>query len=340
MTRKIFFILLVFIVTGFWTVGNGICAEKNAIELTYATFIPPVHMHCKLGQSWSKEIEKRTQGKVKINYFHGGSLLKGNDIYDGVIKGVTDIGMSCFAYNRGRFPAIEAIDLPLGYPSGKVATCVINEFYKKFRPKELNNVKVFYLHAHGPGLLNTKKPVYKLEDLKGMKIRSTGFSAKVTKALGAAPVAMPMGGSYEALQKGVVEGIFTPLEALKQWKLADVIKFTEECYSIGYTTGFYVIMNKAKWDSLPADVKRVFEEVSEEWVAKHGEAWDATDQKGREYTLKRGNKIISLSPKESTRWANAVRPVITEYVKATEKEGLPAGEYVKAIKELIEKCGE
>ncbi|RLB07564.1 MAG: C4-dicarboxylate ABC transporter substrate-binding protein, partial [Deltaproteobacteria bacterium] len=139
------------------------------IELTYANFFPPAHIQAKLGDAWAKEIEKRTNGKVKITYFPGGALLKGPQIYDGILKGVADIGMSVFGYTRGRFPAIEAIDLPLGYPSGKVATCVINEFYKKFRPKELDEVKVLYLHAHGPGLLHSKKPVYKLEDLKGLK---------------------------------------------------------------------------------------------------------------------------------------------------------------------------
>lgn len=311
----------------------------KAVSLNYANFFPPTHIQAKLGESWIKEIEKRTGGKVKITYFPGGALLKGNQIYDGVLKGVADIGMSCFAYTRGRFPAIEAIDLPMGYPSGRVATCVINEFYKRFRPKELDEVKVLYLHAHGPGLLHSKKPVYKLEDLKGLKIRSTGFSAKVAKALGAVPVAMPQGGTYEALQKGVVDATFSPIEVLKGWKQAEVIKYTVECYSIGYTTGFYVVMNKRKWEALPEDVKKVFEEVSAEWIGKHGEAWDSSDEEGRKYTLSLGNEIIPLSAEESARWAKAVRVVIDEYVASVEKKGLPGKEYVEAIRDLIKKCG-
>jgi len=308
------------------------------IELTYANFFPPAHIQAKLGDAWAKEIEKRTNGKVKITYFPGGALLKGPQIYDGILKGVADIGMSVFAYTRGRFPAIEAIDLPLGYPSGKVATCVINEFYKKFRPKELDEVKVLYLHAHGPGLLHSKKPVYKLEDLKGLKIRSTGFSAKVAKALGAVPVAMGQGGTYEALQKGVVEATFSPIEVLKGWKQAEVIKYTIECYSIGYTSGFYVLMNKKKWNSLPKDVQKVFDEVSAEWIVKHGEAWDSSDREGRKFTLSLGNKIIPLSKKESARWAKAVQPVIDGYIKKVESKGLPGKKYVKTIKKLIKKC--
>jgi len=339
MGRKIVFILVALAFASFLVFDCGLCAGNKVIELNYANFFPPAHIQAKLGESWIKEVEKRTGGKVKITYFPGGALLKGNQIYDGVIKGVADIGMSCFAYTRGRFPAIEAIDLPMGYPSGKVATRVINEFYKKFRPKELDEVKVLYLHAHGPGLLHSKRAVYKMEDLKGLKIRSTGFSAKVAKALGAVPVAMPQGGTYEALQKGVVDATFSPMEVLKGWKQAEVIKYTVECYSIGYTTGMFVVMNKRKWNSLPEDIQKVFKEVSEEWIAKHGDAWDASDAEGRKFTLSLGNKIIPLSASESARWAKAVRPVLDEYVAGVEKKGLPGKEYVEAIRNLIKKCG-
>ena len=312
-------------------------AKGETINLTYSNFFPPTHIHGKLGDAWAKEIGKRTNGKVKITYFPGGALLKGPQMYDGILKGITDIGMSCFAYTRGRFPVMEAIDLPLGYPSGRVATLVINAFYKEFQPKELAEVKVLYLHAHGPGLLHSKKPVYRLEDLKGMKVRSTGFFAKVCKALGAAPVAMSMGETYEALQKGVVEATVSPIEALKGWKQAEVIKYTTESYSIGYTTGFYVMMNKKKWNSLPKDVQKVFNEVSTGWIAKHAEAWDVIDVEGRKYTLSLGNKIIPLSKEESARWAEAVKPVIDEWIRSAEGKGFPGKTYVETIRKLIKK---
>lgn len=119
-----------------------------------------------------------------------------------MVNGISDIGMSCFAYTRGRFPAMEALDLPLGYPDGVTATNVANAFYAKFKPTEMDDVKVLYLHAHGPGLLHTRKPVKTLADLAKLKIRSTGLSAKVVKALGGIPVAMPQGDTYESLQKG------------------------------------------------------------------------------------------------------------------------------------------
>ena len=328
----VFSLALVFVVVPLFNV------HPAEFELNFADFFPPTHIHAKLCASFAKEVEKRTNGRVKIAYFPGGALLKGNEIYDGILKGVTDMGHSVFAYTRGRFPVMEAVDLPLGYTKGKQSTCVINAFYKEVKPKELTEAKVLYLHAHPPGLIHSKKPVYKLEDLKGLKIRSTGFFVKVATQLGAVPVAMPMGGTYEALQKGVVDATANPMETLKGWKHAEVIKYTTECYSIGYCSGFYVMMNLKKWNSLPKDIQKVFDEVSAEWIPKHGDAWDFIDDEARKFTLERGNKIIPLSKEESARWAKAVAPVIDEWIKDTEKKGLSGKKYVTSLKKLLKAC--
>ncbi len=236
-------------------------AQAKTVKLSYSVFFPGIHPQGKAAQDWIDEIEKRTDGQLKINFYPGGTLTKGPHIYDGVVKGISDIGMSVFAYTRGRFPLMEAVDLPLGYPDGKVATQVVNDFYHHFQPKELDDVKVLYLHAHGPGLLHTKQPVRTLEDLKGMKIRATGLSSKIVDALGGVPVAMPQPQTYEALSKGVVEGTLSPIEVLKAWKHGELIKATTENFSMAYTTGFFVVMNKQKWEALPADVQKVFEAI-------------------------------------------------------------------------------
>lgn len=327
-----------FLVVGFMTHPMAPAATAAEIELRYSTFFPPTHIQAKLAEAWIQEVEKETGGKVKITYFPGGTLGKGPEIYGHVLKGVTDIGFCLFAYTRGRFPVMEAVDLPMGYPTGSCATRVINKFYKKFKPKELNDVHLLYLHAHGPGLLHTKKPVYTMADVKGMKIRSTGFSSKVAKALGGVPVAMGQGGAYEALQKGVVEGTLSPIEVLKGWKQAEVIKSTTQCFSVGYTTGFYVVMNKRKWQALPKDVQKVMTKASKVWIAKHGEAWDKSDEAGREYTLGLGNQVISLSPEESAKWRAAVRPVLEEFIQEKEKKGMPGGKYVHFLEKAIKKC--
>ncbi len=318
------------------SVGIGIAsAHAGTVQLTYSIFFPATHGQCKAGMDWAKEVEKRTDGRVKITVFPGGTLTKANQCYDGVVKGISDIGMSVFAYNRGRFPVMEALDLPLGYPSGKVATRVANEFFAKYHPEELNDVKVMYLHAHGPGHLHTKKPVHSLADLSGMKIRSTGLSAKIVEALGGVPVGKPQNETYEMLQKGIVDGTFGPIEVLKGWRQAEVIKYTTECYAVGYTTAMFVVMNKAKWNQLPADVQDIIESINKEWIDVHGKVWDRVDEEGRAYTLERGNQIISLPDSESQKWRDAVQPIINNYINAADKKGLNGRQMINDLKAMI-----
>ena len=333
MRRKTFIILtIVFVAWAF--IGTGaLQAEAAPIQLNYATHMPIQHPQTIAAVDWIKEIEKRTQGRVKIQLFPGGSLIKAPQLYDGMLKGVADIIFAVPAFTRGRFPVLACIDLPMGYPSALVATRVANEFAKTTNPKEIQDVKLLYLHAHGPGIVLSKRPVRTLEDLKGMKIRATGTSSKVVKALGGVPVAMPIGHSYEALQKGVTEGILVDREALKGWKLAEVTKSATLCTRVGYTTTFMHAMNKGKWEALPEDIKKIFDEVNAQWSDVHGKIWDHGGEEGLKYAKSRGNEIIQLSDKEHERWVKAVRPVIDDYAAKT-----PNGDqYVKKIRALMEK---
>ncbi|MBW1866329.1 MAG: TRAP transporter substrate-binding protein [Deltaproteobacteria bacterium] len=335
-TNRIFtFPLMFLIVLAVFLISMPV--QAKTISLNYSIFFPPSHDQCKAGIAWAEEINKRTDGQIKITVFPGGTLTKANQCYDGVVKGISDLGMSCFAYTRGKFPVMEAIDLPLGYPSGIAATRVANKFFEAIQPAELSDVKVLYLHAHGPGLLHTKKPVHNLADLKDMKIRSTGLSAKVVKSLGGVPVAMPQGSTYESLQKGVVEGTFGPIEVLKGWHQGEVIKSSTDCFSVGYTTAMYVVMNLKKWNDLPENLQKIFTDVSNEWIDVHGKAWDNGDRDGRQFTLSLGNEIIPLSDSESKKWASAVRPIIDDYIKTATDKGLAGKKSVNLLSELIGK---
>lgn len=312
-------------------------SARAQTKLNYSVFFPPTHKNAVLAVEWAKEIEKRTGGRVQITVFPSGTLTPADKCYDGVVKGISDIGFSVFAYTRGKFPLTEVSDLPLGIRSGVVATRVINEYYKKFKPKEFDEVKVMYLHGHGPGLLHTKKPVRRLEDLKGMKIRCTGMASKIINALGGIAVAMPMGDTYDAIHRGVVDGSMAPQESLQGWKWGEVVKYTTQNYGASYSTGMFVVMNKKKWESLPPDIQRIIEKVNEEWIVKQGRVWDEIDREGARFTLKSGNKFIALSRQEDMKWSKAVRPVLDEYVENMKKKGLPGGEVLKFYMETIDK---
>ncbi len=186
-------------------------AQGPVIEFSYSIFFPPTHVQCEAAVAWAKEVEKRSGGRVKINTFPGGSLTQAPQVYDGVVNGISELGMSCFAYTRGRFPLLEGLDLPLGYPNGKVATQVANAMVQKYAPQEIADTHVLYVHAHGPGILASKKPVRTLEDVAGLKIRATGLSAKIVENLKGTPVGMSQPETYEALQKGVVEATLCPI---------------------------------------------------------------------------------------------------------------------------------
>jgi TRAP-type C4-dicarboxylate transport system substrate-binding protein len=309
--------------------GGTTGADAETVQLTYSNFFPPTHIQSQLAEAWCREVEARTDGQVQVQYFPGQTLTKANQAYDGVVTGLSDIGFSVLAYTRGRFPVMAAVDLPLGYTSGRVATDVINRVYEKFKPKELSDTEVMYLHAHGPGLMHTKsKPVRTLEDVKGLKFRAHGTSAKVAEALGGTPVPQPMPETYQMLQKGVVDGALYPWESNKGWRLAEVTQYCTADFAAAYTTSFFVVMNKAKWNSLSPDVQKTIREINAEWAVKHGEAWDSSDMEGIVYFLKQGNSIIGLDAKEAARWQKAVQPIIDEYVQEMNEKGFDGRQIV------------
>jgi TRAP-type C4-dicarboxylate transport system substrate-binding protein len=312
-------------------------AEAQTFNFTYSTFFPPTHIQTKVPEAWVAEIEKRSNGKIKIKIFTGGSLTPAPQIYDGVVKGISDFGLSVFAYSPGRFPVISAIDNPLGYPDAFVATKTINTLYRKFNPKELSDVHVCYLFAHGPGLLHTaNKPVNSLEEVKGLKIRSTGTSQLIVRALGGAPVAMSQGETYDALKKNIVDGTLVPIEALEGFKQAEVLKYTTETYSASYSQGFFVAMNLAKWNALPKDLQKIITDVSKEYEDITAKAWGDSDESGRKFALNLGHEFIKLSDAESAKFKEAVKPVFSEYVKIASEKGVDGQAVFNAVEEMVQ----
>lgn len=303
--------------------------------LRFSNFFPQPHKNSLLMEQWCKEVEKRTNGKVKINYYPGGTLTPAPQTYDSVVKGIADIGESVLGYTRGKFPLSEVVDLPLGIKSGYVASKLADAYYKKFTPKEFDEVKVMYLHAHGPGILHTRKPVRTLEEMKGMKIRASGLVTKIVQALGGAPVGTPMGETYDVLSKGVADGAMAPYEALEGWKWGEVIKYSTEDWSAAYTDMMFVVMNKAKWNALPPDVQQTIAKINEEWVDKQGRTWDEIDKAGKDFTLKLGNQIITLTKQEDARWAQRVRPLLDDYLKAMKEKNLPGSDALKFCQDFL-----
>lgn len=315
-------------------------AADKPIELSYSSFFPATYGMGQAATAWAREVEKRSNGAVKITVHHSGTLTDAPSTYEGVVNDIADIGQSVLAYTRGRFPLMEVLDLP-GYPlNAMVTTRVSDDFYRKFQPKELADTHVLYIHAHIPGTITTvKKQVRTLEDMKGLKIRATGLATKIVEALGATPVAMSIGEQYDAMRKGVVDGTVASPNVLLGWKLAEVSSASTLLEDVGYVSAMFVTMNPGKWNSLPANVQKVLTDVSNEWVEYSGKEWNRIEIEGFQHAKKTQHTFIRLSEQEQARWRKAVLPLQDGYVKSMAAKGLPGKEALAYRQQLIEKYG-
>jgi TRAP-type C4-dicarboxylate transport system substrate-binding protein len=289
-------------------------------------------------EEFIKELEKRTNGAVKITYHPAGTFIAGPQMYDAIVKGIIDMGDSACGYTRARFPLTEIFDYPLGFGapigSGVTITKIQNLYLEKFKPKEFDDTKVLFLYGEASQILHTKKPVRTLEDLKGLRIRAAGTLAALPPLLGAVSISVPSTETYEVLRKGGADGVIIPPEALKGYKLAEVIKYTTENWSSAAGATFFVAMNKKKWESLPPDIKKTFDDLSKEFAPRYGQTWDDLDREGLEFSVSLGNQRIKLSSAEEKRWADLARPLVDDYIKRAKARGLPGDEVVRFIEEF------
>lgn len=314
---------------------SGYTAEK--IQLRLSTMFPQTHLHTVLHQKLADEIKKRTNGQVEITVYPVGTLTAPDKVYDSVVKGIADIGNVPPLWVAGRFHLSEIMELPSDIPSSWVSTMVYGDIYKKFNFKEFDDVHVLYLHGPGRNMITTKNtPVKKLEDLKGLKLRSSGGYIDLLKAWGVVPRAMPMSETYEALSKGVIDGSFAVAETLNGFKLADPVKYLI-IPPVSTSSGQCAVMNKKKWESLPDNIKKIFTEVSAEWAEKHAFVWMYYDKTGIDYfkALGKGREIIEIPASQKAQWEKPANAVMDKYIASKQAMGLPAKELSKYFKERV-----
>ena len=311
-------------------------AADKVVTLKVANWFPLPHKQSILLDEWCKEVTKRTNGKVKANYYPGGTLVPAVQAYDAVTKGISDVGNHVLGYTVGRFPLSEVIDLPHGYPNNTVPTKLVNAFYNKFKPKEFDDVKVLWFHSQAPGIIHTKaKPVEKLGDLSKLRMRTYGSNAKLMALLGGAPVAMPMTDVYDALSRGVADGLMAAYEALEGFRFGELLKYCTENYSTSYTAAFVVVMNKDTWNSIPPDAQKIIDQMSLEYIDKYATMWDEITKSGKDYMVKKGAKIISLPKEEEAKWVEKAEPLFEDYVKRMKEKGLPGEEALKFVRDYL-----
>jgi len=311
-------------------------AAAETINLNYASGSPAPTFPCIQMEQWKKEVEKRTNGKVSVRTYPGGSLLKDKMMVDGVKLGQADMGVMCMAYQPGRFIVTNATSLPLQLPNSLVAGQVLFDVYKKYQPKAFDGLKVITMFTSAPANLMMSVPIRALDDLKGVNVRASGMAAQILKIWGANPVGMPMPETPEALQKGVVKGLFSSLEVMKDFKFAETCKYATVTNSVIYP--FSVIMNEKKWNSLPDDVKKVIDDMAVEhgkWVGNYMDnhvlesiEWSKSTQ---------GVEFIEPPAEQLAKWNAMLDSMVQDWVKDAASKGFPAEEIISDIKAFRDK---
>ena len=307
------------------------------IKLSYANFPPAPTFPCVQMERWKTEVEKRTDGKVKVDTYPGSTLLNPKNMFDGVAAGTADIGNTATSYFPGMFPVVEFIDLPLGWPNATVASAALWELTEKYKPKELEKFKVLTMFTCPPANIMSMKPILSIEDLKGYPLRASGTGAKIIGLLGASAVGMPQSDVPEAIQKGVIKGNVSSLEVMKDFKYAEYCKYVTANVNL-FVVSFAVVMNQKKWDALPADVKKVMDDLRLDQAIWTGRYVDNHVKEAMKWSEQTQNvKVHNLPPKEISRWNALLKPMIDQHLKDVEAKGLPAKAILDDVLKLKEK---
>ncbi|MFC1905350.1 TRAP transporter substrate-binding protein [Chloroflexota bacterium] len=309
------------------------------IELRYNTMAPPVHEAVAATLNHiAKELEKRTDGRVKMTIFWTSALASPPEAYKSVVNGLSDMTDSVAAFAAGKFPAAEIADIPIGYPSSYVMSHALNDWYNKFKPKEWDEVQFLFVVSPPPASIGTAdKPVLKLADMKGVTIRTPGARiGTMLEEMGAVPRPMPITQVYESLSKGNIEGVALCLETYKSWKFDEIIKYNTEMDDISWSTFIYHVVNKDTFNKMTPQDQKTFLEICAEAMDLRAKLSDKLLASGKkDFLALPGREINQLSAAEAAKFKAIADKMVAKYVSDMNDKGLPGAEYVKYLRERI-----
>ena len=322
----------------------GFGAVAAEVELKIHHFLPPPSTaHSQFIEPWAEKVMKESNGRISIKIYPAMQLGgKPPQLFDQVRDGVADIVWTVPGYTRGRFPMTEVFELPFVAGSAEATSQAAWEFYQKYMQDEYRDVHPILIHTHAPGQFHMRdKPIKTLADLQNTKVRApTRTINEALGVIGATPVGMPVPAVSQALSKGVVDGAMLPYEVTLPLKVHQLVKYHSE---IGgdrgvYTAMFLFAMNKDKYESLPDDLKKVIDNNSGLALAKQiGKVWDEADKPGREAARKRGNQFNTIEGAELEKWKVATQPVVDNWIKAMDDQGMDGRAMYEDAKALVAK---
>ncbi|MFU1518911.1 TRAP transporter substrate-binding protein [Vreelandella alkaliphila] len=325
---------------------SGMCAGvllstsalADNINLSYAFFAPSQTFPAVQMEYWAKEINDRTDGQVNVNTFPGGTLLTAANMFDGVLNGVADIGLSATSYEPGRFPLLNLAGNLTGIDvNSQIASQAVYELIQEY-PAEtlgLEGFKVITAFTSEPGYLHTQDPVTSLEDLEGQEIRVPGDSTAVVQALGGVPVGLSQSETGEALQAGIVSGYVGSRETLMDLQYARNVNYVTD-YPLTNVV-FVAVMNQQRWDALPENVQQEIDALGAEMASYAGKYLDEHIQESLTWAAENHDlEQLSLSEEEAERWSSLLEPINEQRLEEVAAQGLPAFELRDRFIELIE----
>jgi len=251
---------------------------------------------------------------------------------------VIDIALGLNGIPRDRYPSAAIIEMPFLVEDAGAGSKAMWELYKEGAlGSDYQDFKLLGLFTHHGGLFHTvDKPVRTLEDLAGLRLRtpSPAVSAMLESA-GASPVGMPPSAIYENLQKGSLDGVVTTWDLVGAIRANELLRYHTDARA--YVSGFHVVMNQGKFDSLPTDIQDVLEDMTgDNLVAKFGDWWDAWDARGKNDAISRGNEIIEIDADTRAQWRAQMQPMIQSYLGVMADQGVadPQALYARA-QELV-----
>ncbi|CAD5248456.1 MULTISPECIES: TRAP transporter substrate-binding protein [Halomonadaceae] len=325
---------------------SGVCAGvllstsalADNINLSYAFFAPSQTFPAVQMEHWAKELNERTDGQVNVNTFPGGTLLTAANMFDGVLNGVADIGLSATSYEPGRFPLLNLAGNLTGIDvNSQTASQAVYELIKEF-PAEtlgLEEFKVITAFTSEPGYLHTQESVTSLEDLEGQEIRVPGDSTAVVQALGGVPVGLTQSETGEALQAGIVNGYVGSRETLMDLQYARNVSYITD-YPLTNVV-FVAVMNQQRWDALPENVQQEIDALGAEMASYAGKYLDEHIQESLTWAAENHDlEQLTLSEEEAERWSALLEPINEQRLEEVAAQGLPAFELRDRFIELIE----
>jgi TRAP-type C4-dicarboxylate transport system substrate-binding protein len=280
---------------------------------------------------WCDKIAKESAGKLPPQ------------LVDRVKDGVDDVVITLPGYTAGRFPMMEVFELPFMTNSAEVGARATWDYLNKNARQEFPGTKILATWVHDEGYVHTKdKPVKTLADFKGLKMRApTRQTNKLLAALGASPVGMPLPAIPDAIGKGTIDGFLLPWEVMPSLKLHEMVKYhseTDPSRPALYSAVFVFAMNQAKYDSLPADLKKVIDANSGAQLSQQiGKIWDDSQAAGRKAARDRGNTFTTIGTAELDNWVKVGAPLYDEWVADMDKRGLNGKALLSEARELLVK---